>query len=359
MPALQAALLRPASRIAFVVKSMLDARKHLRAIGIPRTTGDAWQLGLACVASGAQPNEAWIWRKNFATASSGPDALHPLPARSGGMLLSELGDPRQHQLLEDKLKAAEVLCDAGVLTPPTIAVLPRGQAFDRTSPLWTTPRRLFVKPRHGFAARGAYRVEVCANGTFNIEGLVVDWFDLERRLQFNDDLIVQPLLAAAPDLADLASAGAPVLRITTARLPGEEPFVHGSSVAVSVPGRSIRNFLYGHIRAAVHPGGSLGVGVCFGEPSRRYHRLPWNDARLADRRLTWFSQAEDAALLAMSLLPDLAIVAWDFIPTAEGPVLLEGNTGCDWLLIELPRALGAPAASLVPVIERWCEADGV
>ena len=59
------------------------------------------------------------------------------------------------------------------------------------------------------------------------------------------------------------------------------------------------------------------------------------------------------ALHAMELVPDLPLVAWDIIPAAEGPVILEGNTGGDWIL----TCLGAGDTDLVGLLHEWQRAQ--
>jgi hypothetical protein len=56
-------------------------------------------------------------------------------------------------------------------------------------------------------------------------------------------------------------------------------------------------------------------------------------------------------LSAMKLLPDLALVDWDVIVTSRGPVILEGNTGGDWIL----TCLGVDSGPLIDLLARWSD----
>ena len=136
--------------------------------------------------------------------------------------------------------------------------------------------------------------------------------------------MVQEYVEAAPALDDFSAAGPPVLRITTARVPGRAPFLHSAFLTICVPGENPRNFLSGQLRAVVDAKGVLQSGISFARPQARLQYIPWNGAVLAGRPLPHFEEAIHDVLAAMALLPGVALVNWDTILTAQGPVILEG-----------------------------------
>ncbi len=302
--------------------------------------------------SGAQPNEAFIWRSVF-------PGFHPLPGRAVNRLLPLLGDPAQRQFLADKHAAAEFLSGHGLAVPMLHARLLCGQAVDLSERIWSGQGPLFVKPRHGSAGRGARRVDVTNDRRFRIAGgtpmehaAFAAW--LGARLA-NDDLLVQEYLAAAPDLTDFAPDGnPPVLRLTTARMPQAEPVLHSALLCIDVPGENPRHFIRGQLRIPVDPvRGCLGAGIWFRTPGQRYAHLPWSKAPVTGRRLPAFASARGMVLRAMALFPGLPLVNWDLILTPRGPVLLEGNTSGDWILTNLPVAQGLGGTSLVSILSAW------
>lgn len=338
-------VLRPAARLAWLVAACLRVARFAGTRRLPAAT--ALRLLADCALGGGRPVDSWAWRAHLA---SGP---HPLPHRAAAAVLHALAEPSALAVLRDKQATADLLRSAGIPTPPVLALLPPGAAIDPRQPPWNRPAALFVKPRSGAAGRGAMAVDLLEDGRCRLaDGTLVD---ARRLAPEGDDMLVQARLSAAPELADLAMAGAaPVLRLTTARTPGGAPFLHSALLSVAVPGAPARAFLRGHLWAAVAPAsGELTAGLILCEPGRRYHRLPWNGAALAGRTLPGFAEAAALSLRAMEALPSLPLVAWEAILTADGPVFLEGNGIGNWLLTNLPIACGLAPPSLPPVLRKW------
>jgi Sugar-transfer associated ATP-grasp len=303
---------------AFALAAELDWRATQRLLG-------------DCLAAGALPDEAFVWREVFG-------GRHPLPGRSAGLVLASLGDPVAHRLLADRQATAELLRGAGLATPVTYAIVARGGTADLSR---LPSGKLFLKPRHGSGGCG---------------GAAVDGADVSRRIAVlarDDDLLVQELPVAAAELSALATDGiAPVLRLATARKPGGTPFLHAAFLAVSVPGEPSRDIRRGHLRVPIDPvSGVPKEGLWFADPSRRFAHAWWNQAPLAGRRMPVFADAVASVLSAMKLLPDLALVNWDVIVTSRGPVILEGNTGGDWIL----SCLGVDPDPLIDLLVRWSD----
>jgi hypothetical protein len=275
------------------------------------------------------------------------------------MFLAELGNPAASQLLADKLATADLLEAAGLGTPPLLAVIRRGGAADLDASPWLAPAAVFVKPRHGAARRGALAIDVLGMGRYRIDGgEPIDRSPLLERLRIgavHDDLLVQTRLTPASELVDLMSGDdAPVLRVTTAREPDGEPFVHSALLEVHVPGERPRSFIRGHLHVPIElRAGELRSGVWFARPDERYSRLPWNAALLDGRPLEGLRPALAAAVRAMQLLPGVPLVNWDIVLTPQGPIILEGNTGGNWILTILPERLGVETVSIVPLLRRW------
>lgn len=340
------------ARLLWVVVAGRACLRFARDRALP--AGEALRLWSDCVLSGAAPVDALAWRKAMAPAP------HPLPARAAAVLLPRLGDRAAHAVLADKQATAVLLEAAGLPTPPLLDTIPRGGAADFGRAAWTRPGRLFVKPRHGHAARGTLAVEVAEGTGFRVDGAPIAPASLQARLSANatgDDLLVQHHLDAAADLADLTVGdAAPVLRLTTLRAPGGEPRLHSALLCLRVPDENPRAFLRGQLYVPVSGAdGRLGHGVILGRGEQRLTHAPWNGAALAGRRLAGFDTARAMVLRAAEMLPALPLVSWDLILTAEGPVILEGNSGGNWLLTTLPRTEFPENDIIEDILLRWMQ----
>lgn len=316
------------------------------------TASARWRLYRDCLLTGGQPVDVHAWRSLHGSR-------HPLPARSAGLVLRGLGDPAGHVLLADKLATAEHLASAGCAFPALHGMCRRGEGGQPAAlaAIYGAGSDLFIKPRHGHGGRGAFALLRHSDGLW-ADGQPMTASIIRHRLDVlsrGDDLLFQERLMADPDIADLAADGrAPVLRLTTARCPGEAPFLHAALLTMAVPGRSPSHFLNGAIHAPVdRASGRLAAGMSLAAPGDRLERLIWNGAPLNGRAVPGFAAAVALSLRAMAALPPLPLVNWDVVPTATGPVLLEGNSAGNWTITSLPGVYGLDSGPLAPLLVRW------
>lgn len=359
-----------ADRLGWPLAALARTRSYAGAIGLP--AAETLKLFRDCLLTGGDPMEVHVWRGLFG-------GRHPLPARSASRVLTGLGAPEAHALLADKLATAGRLGSAGIAFPVLHGMLRRGAPLDLDRLADLTPN-LFVKPRHGRGGRDAFaltRIDT-RKGTgdeevWRIDGHPVAAAALRDRLEKltrHDDLLLQEHLTADPALEDLSAGSSPllqrlpmlrppVLRIATARLPGEPPFLHAALLTIALPGRNPRDFLNGAIHAPVDPAdGRLAAGLSLAAPRDRLERLPDHGAKpdgaqLKGRPVPWFAEAVTLALRAMAALPPVPLVHWDIVTAPTGPVLLEGNSAGNWILASLPGACGLDAGPLAPLLARW------
>lgn len=341
-----------AGRAAWLVAAYRRATAFARAMKLG--TGERRQLFRDCLNAGADPIDAYIWRALF-------DECHPLPARAAAIALNTLGDPSAHRLLADKLATADLLESKGVRVPKLFGTI-RPHADERALDFLDTAQgSLFVKPRRGFGGHGAFGVEALDGRQWRLEdGTVMDLQGLCAKLRqaaSHEEILIQEYLRSSSVLPGNDDGKRPaVLRLTTAREPEGRPFVHSVVLVIPVPHRRPRDFLCGAIYVPVDPDdASLSGGLLFARARERLDTLPWNGAKLAGCKVPAFAEAVAAVLTAMDAIPPLPLVNWDMIPTDSGPVLLEGNTGGNWILTNLPAVYGLTRAPLVPLLARWLE----
>lgn len=318
-----------ATRAGWLAASYGRVRSFLQAAEIDdraarRLLGD-------CLTTGAQPDEAHVWREIF----GGP---HPMPRRSAALVLASLGEARQHLRLADREATDALLAHNGLATPLTHAIARKGGIVD----LARVPSGpLFVRPRHNLGRRASF---------------AIDSADAARAaaLARDDDFLLQEHLRADARLSDLTTGGAaPVLHLTLAREPRSPPFLHSVFLSVPVPDEP-RDFRRGFLRVPIDPvAGVMREGIWFSEPGRRFARPWWSGSPLAGRRMPAFAEAVAAARRAMTLLPGLPLVRWDVIVAPRGPVFLGGEACGDWIL----TCLGAEPGPLVDLLERWSDVE--
>lgn len=349
VPALLLWPLVGAARLIWCLKAAVRLRTGARGLGIGfgeslRMFGDACLYGL-------HPRGSRLWRGPLGTVP------RPLSSFAVSKIMSEIGDPAQRRLLVDKQAIASMLEARGIAVPELLAVIPKGAS----APAIPDAADMFVKPQSGSHGRDAFRVVRVAPERWRIGETVYDRAQLTRKLKrgaSRDALLVQRCLRSAPELADLALEGMPpFFRFVIAREPGGKPFLHSVLCSIRVPGEAGSDPLRSLMRVAVSlPEGTLLPAYWLGEPGARYDKAPWGDIAIAGRQLPDFDAAVRMVIAASEPLDRLPHVGWDMILSDSGPVILEGNTHTDWLLISL-AAQGAPdAVPWLPLLRRWAEA---
>ncbi|NML07647.1 hypothetical protein [Sphingomonas sp. G-3-2-10] len=295
----------------------------------------------ACL-TGMPPWEAYCWRYLLVAPA------RPLSSRALSKTLAALAVEDQRKLLGDKIATVEALSTAGIRFPKQVALIPRGAAVRSLPP---GPDALFAKPRHGAASRftlaldrlddGAWRI----NGTDRDAGFVAALLELALR---NDDLIVQERLTAAPELAEFATLRPPVLRIHTLRGPqGGVPMIHSAVLSTSVPREvSIGARPNSRIIPVAIDSGEMQFGFRFPEPLAR--ASGWSG-----KPVPGYEEARRMALACAAMFDGLPMVAWEFILTPGGPVMLEGNSEPGHHYIGLAASAQTDTPSLFPLLARW------
>jgi hypothetical protein len=338
-------------RVATALAAPWRVARFATAYGL--STTEAAELLAHCLRAGARPGEAYAWSRLFTA-----DRTHPLPAAKASRLFAYLGDASDRRTLSDKSAGAELLRGAGASIPRTVALLPRGRRVHPNEVRSWKLLALFVKPRHGSGGRGAWPLDLGGDGSARMDGAQLDIVAVAARLTAaaaHDDILVQERVGSDPELAWLAvNDVAPVLRLTTARWPDSDPFLHSALLLAPVPGERRRDAIRGELRVPVDAAdGQLGTGIWLARSEERWDRLPWSDATLAGRSVPHFAVGRAAALRAMAALPGLPMVTWDVIPSSSGPVFLEGNSAANWLLTNLPRLQRMERTPLPALLEAW------
>jgi len=257
------------------------------------------------------------------------------------------------RLLADKWLFAQTATAHGIAATPSLAELKSGQ-HDALLELFQYHTAVFCKPRFGSASFGAFTA-MQQNGVLKVK-LLKDDAALQdkaathaiKELLARHDYVVQPLLENHALLQALC-----------------DPTTHGvaESISVRVLSRHWQNRfdlfcayleiprhendrkLHALIKINCESGALQGEG-----DNWHYRQLRQRSPRTltAAQRVTapYWSQIRDHALAAHRLTDEINIVAWDFIVTNEGAVLLEGNI--NWRVAPVQILFGPLLPRLFP-----------
>lgn len=313
--------------------------------GIPLVTQAGRVLGLS-LAWCLRPVEIYRFRL-YAQPEKALDFIYSpeLPAfhrwRNGALAGNAATGPAR---LGDKLAVADLLRSKGLPTVTTLACLPRHMVGITLNQSMGGTARVFCKARHGARGRGAFTAWSTSTGlagrTFSGKSLTTTAMveSAWRALLDRGDGLVQPCLSNHPALAPLACEDAAItLRYITEQKQGH---ITGLCAMLGIP------------VAAAHDGGmthiNLPVDLDSGcpEPFPATGQLGPEGNRLAAHCWAQWHEGQPlpgwpdlvaGSIQAHAAFPGCWAIAWDWVITPEGPVLLEGNAGWGTGLPQLIR----------------------
>jgi hypothetical protein len=243
-------------------------------------------------------------------------------------------------LLQDKWQQTETLARLGVPMAPILAKVHRNDS-DKLYPWLRSDTRLFCKTRSGNRGIGAFSVG-CRQG--EIAGRTLEGRQLKsltevesawRELLALDDALIQPFLDNHPELARLSDGDdAITLRFISHRHEGRLTCLNAT---LELPAGWDEQTGCPHY--VVLPLDEDGKILPFPqekllppaqETYRRIHaRLSGNDV------VPQWKTVGAGSFLAHSQFPDICDIAWDWVITPAGPLLLEGNSGWNTEVMQL------------------------
>ncbi|HZX32076.1 MAG TPA: sugar-transfer associated ATP-grasp domain-containing protein [Rhodocyclaceae bacterium] len=260
--------------------------------------------------------------------------------------------------LQDKLRLADNLAADGIPVAATVAVVWEYRQISWLEAQVKQHGRVFCKTVSGSGGQGAFSAWSTPDGIAGQTFLGVPLPDAAaveaawRDLQALDGALIQPYLESHPDLAPLAGnhetltvrfisqwesdsgKAAAVCRCLSATL--EVPAVHaanGKTFYVLLP-------IDPETGAILPPEPPLIAGQAVRDAISRV-----GVAARSLGRLPGWSRLAELSYRAHARFPDIRAIAWDWVPTSSGPVLLEGNTG--WGTAAVQARLGGLIPSLM------------
>ena len=253
-------------------------------------------------------------------------AFHALQNRKTGATKAD------HRLLGDKIKLAEKLSTLCIPMVET-ACISHGDWQDLDAALIRYPK-LFCKLRSGNQGESAFAVWRAEQ---DICGLALDGKPLPdaravqeawKTLSAKGAVLIQPLLDNHSALSPASDDGSVItLRVVT-RIGAEG--INVWFAELQIPGKIEAGNSRGSWRIAV----SILKGELFSLPKHSFLKKAWQDEndfylqQLATlEKLPFWSEICQHSIKAHRELPNVWAIAWDWVITPDGPILLEGNGG--------------------------------
>lgn len=320
-----------------------DTRDH-QDIGLFRQTLTVARLALAwCIPPRDVYRYALLSRPEAALDYVyGPEinAYHASRSRRLGL------NPTSVALHADKFALAERLSDRGIPVVATLACLPSTREPPRLHELMGQSPRVFCKTRRGHGGQGAFTAWRTGEG---MSGRTFEGRDLPdtaavegawRRLTSLDDALVQPCLVHHPALAPLANTDDVITVRYISQWQGSS--LGGYCAWLEIPSGqnpSTGRTNYVTLPVDIHDGRLMPLPEKPGFTNTELRRAHEIYGLVPEgTSVPGWSRLVESSHAVHRLFPDLWAVAWDWVPTPDGPVLLEGNTA--WGVTMPQRLLG-------------------
>ena len=203
---------------------------------------------------------------------------------------------------------------------------------------------MFLKPVHGRGGRGAERWDHIGNGDYrDPKGNVLSASQLLDRLLAMSrwqPILVQERAQNHPAMRDLSNGALNTIRMISCLDEREQPELIGAVLRMAIGDNVTVDNVHaggiaapidlanGRLRSATHAGFDSSVGWV--------DRHPDTDAELAHRVLPLWNDVCDLVKRAHAAFNDWVVVGWDVAIMADGPRVVEGNSGPDIDLIQRP-----------------------
>lgn len=233
-------------------------------------------------------------------------------------------------MLRDKFRLSKFLEARGVPMAPVLGVVSRGETFEPERHMGMRSR-IFCKPCHGSASRDTFVIERREEETavftvkHGVKAQRTSYDCLKKAMNMNDFLI-QPFLDNHPDFAVLC----PTEDVVTIRVITEIHPLRGMecySATLEIPNDTPDGAMKGHTILPIEH--STGLVMRFprflSPPAQARHDAVYD--RIGNHTVPFWDTIMKSTIQAHKCFSDVRAIAWDYVVTPSGPVMLEGNTG--------------------------------
>lgn len=240
---------------------------------------------------------------------------------------------RSLRLLQDKTEQTSFLAGHGIPFAQILATVPRHseQGLER----WLLPgNALFLKTRSGSQAEGAFSASFTPEGMRGqmLNGVLLnseqDVKTAWQRLLLLDDVLVQAQLRNHPQLDSMAIGGDVITLRFISRQSNDGLQCWGAILEIPVEYRiKVKQPLYILVPIDIQTGIAHVHRDIISLPHVQQH-TDAIEARLSQIGvIPHWQEIQQHSFAAHQLFTDVYSIAWDWVITPEGPLLLEGNFG--------------------------------
>jgi Sugar-transfer associated ATP-grasp len=249
--------------------------------------------------------------------------------------------PHAESEINNKELFAQICCDLEIPHARTLLSLNRGEATwhcDTTD----LQQDLFCKRRRGVGAQGVVSFRYDSDGyhtdergnRFSLEALFSGLCDLSRQ----HPLLVQPLLKNHASISDLALDSLIAIRVVTCvNEINQIEITHGMLRVLPELEPKWRDIADEEIAAPIDLATGV-MGALSGDrmftTHIRHSRHPVTRAAVEGRTLFAWPSICELARRTHTAFPHRLFIGWDIALTPDGPVVLEGNTNFDVMLLQ-------------------------
>lgn len=253
-------------------------------------------------------------------------------------------DSRASTIIGDKEAFARFCSEHGLACVPTMGLAGKGEGYNAHDVLRMAGESpLLIKPVDGSRGKGIVAIEKTAEGGFLLCGRCSgSEITLEQELSnklAGGRFLLQPLLKNHQRLADLGDGGLTSIRIVTMlNQPGGK--AEYLMAVLQLPRKESIISNHGVFCAVDAVSGTISEGRVQTPSSPLFLRHPDTGVMLKGRKIPFWVEAKALALRAHTQLGACSSLGWDVAVTAEGPLLLEANSG--WGMGMMQRAFQTP-----------------
>ena len=247
----------------------------------------------------------------------------------------------RHEAIENKIQFARVCAQHGIASVPICAITDTDGIVSLTgkSEIALPQQDLFLKPAQGARGEGSRLLQWNPPDQYQQhDGTVFAQQELTAYLlQLGQEraYLVQPRLTNHPALADVTNGALATVRLVTGRLPDGEIVLIAATLNMPFGQAIISTFgLHSSIDLET---GRLGKGYRYRLLCPGFDVHPDTDAPITGRTLPDWAEATALARQAHRVFAGTVFLGWDIAFTPRGPVILEGNSGWDVVMVQMPQ----------------------